>query len=95
MGCISPTRQNTTCKVEADNFLGRKKSNRQSKIVNDCPDIEKNNRKVVHERNIGADSWRWTGVLTFDDNVRLSEKVMYERISSDFIIASCGTMRSM
>lgn len=29
---------------------------------------------------MGADAWRRTGVLTFDGNVRLREKVTYERI---------------
>ena len=30
--------------------------------------------------NVGADSWRRTGVLTFDGNTKLAQKVTYERI---------------
>ena len=61
-------------------FLGRKKSKRQSKILEECPDIGKTIEKVVSERNVGADAWHRTGVLTFDGNIQLSEKVTYERI---------------
>ena len=34
-----------------------------------CPDNGKVIEAYVQERNIGADSWRRTGVLTFDGNV--------------------------
>ena len=34
----------------------------------------------MQDRNVGADAWRRTGVLTFDGNVNLKEKVTYERI---------------
>lgn len=34
----------------------------------------------VSERSIGADAWRRTGVLTFDGNRRIKEKVTYECI---------------
>ena len=36
--------------------------------------------EFVQERNIGADAWRRTGVLTFDGNTRVKQKVTYERI---------------
>ena len=36
--------------------------------------------KYVQERNIGADAWRRTGVLTFDGNTRVKTKVTYERL---------------
>lgn len=32
------------------------------------------------ECNVGADAWRRTGVLTFDGNIRLPQRVTYERI---------------
>ena len=31
------------------------------------------------DSNVGADAWRRTGVLTFDGNLRVSNKVTYER----------------
>ena len=65
--------------VEHD-FLGRRKSKRKSKILEECPDIGKSIEKFVSERNVGADAWRRTGILTFDGNIRLREKVTYERI---------------
>lgn len=34
----------------------------------------------VSEQSIGADAWCRTGVLTFDGNRRIKEKVTYERI---------------
>ena len=35
---------------------------------------------LVQERNIGADAWHRTGVLTFDRNTRVKSKVTYERL---------------
>lgn len=61
-------------------FLTRKTSKRVSKIMKECPDIGKTIEKFVEERKVGADAWRRTGVLTFDGNTRLKEKVTYERI---------------
>ena len=36
--------------------------------------------KFVSDHNVGADAWRRTGVLTFDGNSRLPQKVTYESI---------------
>lgn len=36
--------------------------------------------EFVKERSVGADAWRRTGVLTFDGNKQVKEKVTYERI---------------
>ena len=44
------------------------------------PNIGKDIEKFVQERNIGADCWRQTGVLTFDGNRQVREKVTYGRI---------------
>lgn len=30
--------------------------------------------------NVGADAWRRTGILTFDGNIKNTQKVTYERI---------------
>ena len=34
----------------------------------------------MRNRNVGADKWRRTGLLTFDGNVKVEQKVTYERI---------------
>lgn len=49
-------------------------------ILSEYPDIEKTVEDFVKERGVGADAWRRTGVLTFDGNANVKEKVTYERI---------------
>ena len=61
-------------------FLSRKISTRTGRILKECPDIGKTIETFVQERNIGADMWRRTGVLTFDGNTRLKQKATYEGI---------------
>ena len=63
----------------------RKKSQRISTILSACPDIGKVMEDFVSEHNVGADSWRRTGVLTFDGNACLPQKVTYERIRQHLI----------
>ena len=66
--------------MSARQFLCHKTSKRVSKILLECPDIGSVIESYVQERNIGADAWCRTGVLTFDGNGNLKEKVTYERI---------------
>lgn len=61
-------------------FLSRKVSKRTSKIIRDCPDIGEKIELFVQEHNVGADKWRRTGVLTFDGNANIKEKVTYRKI---------------
>ncbi len=61
-------------------FLSRKVGKKTSRILRECPDIGKTIEIFVQERNVGADAWRRTGVLTFDGNTRLKEKATYEGI---------------
>ena len=61
-------------------FLCRNISKRTSKILETCPDIGEQIETYVQEHNVGADAWRRTGVLTFDRNIKLKEKVTYEGI---------------
>lgn len=49
-------------------------------ILTTCPDIGEQMEKYVQEHNVGADAWHRTGVLTFDGNIKLKEKVTYEGI---------------
>jgi len=70
-------------RVKADakvRFLSRKVSHRISRVLKDCPDIGKSIEAFVQSRNIGADAWHLTGVLTFDGNTKLPQKVTYEKI---------------
>lgn len=42
-------------------------------------DIGETIEEFVQDHQVGADAWR-TGVLTFDGNSKLKQKVTYERI---------------
>ena len=66
--------------IAEHNFLCKKRSQKVSKIISDCDNIGKVIEEFVEERNIGADAWRRTGVLTFDGNTKVKEKVTYKRI---------------
>ena len=61
-------------------FLSRKVSKTLRGVLLQCPGIGKEIEAFVSERNVGADAWRRTGVLTFVGNRRIKEKVTYERI---------------
>lgn len=62
------------------NFLARKRSKKVVGIVKKFPDIGKEIECFVEERSVGADSWRRTGVYTFDGNKPIGQKVTYQRI---------------
>lgn len=66
--------------LAARNFLSRTISKQTKTVVDKFPDIGKSIESFVSESSIGADAWRRTGVLTFDGNLRVKEKVTYERI---------------
>ena len=61
-------------------FLHRRISTKISGIVDKYPDIGKEIETYVQARSIGADAWRRTGVLTFDGNNTVKEKVTYSGI---------------
>ena len=67
-------------RIANSRFLCRKLSNTARGVVKKYPNIGKVIEAYVSERNVGADYWRRTGVLTFDGNRRIKEKVTYERI---------------
>jgi hypothetical protein len=66
--------------IATANFLSRKVSKKARGIVKKFPNIGKAIEDFVSERNVGADFWRRTGVLTFDGNRKVKQKVTYERI---------------
>ena len=62
------------------NFLNRKTSKNVRGILKECPDIGQKIEEFVKDHSVGADAWCRTGVLTFDGNKQVKEKVTYERI---------------
>ena len=62
------------------NYLGRRRSKFVKSFVKMYPDIGKVIEAFVQDRNVGADAWRRTGVLTFDGNCHVKEKVTFKRI---------------
>ena len=61
-------------------FLSHRVSKRANRILDKYPDIGKTIEQFVQEHNVGADAWRRTGILTFDGNTRLKEKITYEKV---------------
>lgn len=70
----------TSKRLAEQNFLSRKVSSKTRGILKDFPNIGEEIESFVEESSIGADSWRRTGVLTFDGNTRVKNKVTYNRI---------------
>ena len=66
--------------IAEKNFFARKSSCHVSRILAECPDIGTVIEEFVESRNIGADAWRRTRVLTFDGNAQVKKKVTFEHI---------------
>ena len=66
--------------IKQRNFLGRKRTKKAKSILQQFPDIGNEIEHFVEERSVGADAWRRTGMLTFDGNKAVEQKVTYERI---------------
>ena len=49
-------------------------------ILKDYPNIGTDIEDYMKERSVGAEAWRRTGVLTFDGNKQVKEKVTYSNI---------------
>ena len=62
------------------NYLTKRRTKSVKRIVTEFPNIGKVIETFVSERNIGADACRRTGVLTFDGNSNVKEKVTYKWI---------------
>ena len=57
------------------------------------PDIGERIEQFVQEHKVGADAWRRTGVLTFDGNIKLKDKVTYEKIRHKFTYGTVVQLR--
>lgn len=74
---ISRKKQRDQAKLVAkQRFLSRRVNRKVRGILLECPDIGKEIETFASESNVGADAWRRTGVLTFDGNKNIKEKVM-------------------
>lgn len=67
-------------KIAERNFLCPQTSKRVDTILHRFPNIGKSIESYVSDANVGADAWRRTGMLTFDGNANIGQKVTYERI---------------
>lgn len=78
IAAIRHRNQRERVKISEKKFL-LCKSKRAKGILHDYPNICKAMEEYVEQRTIGADAWRRTGVLTFDGNKYVQEKVTYGR----------------
>ena len=62
-------------RIAEQTFLARKPSQKVRGILKEFPQIGQEIEKFVQERNIVADKWRRTGVLTFGGNTNVKQKV--------------------
>ncbi len=62
-------------KIAEQKFFSRKTSRSVRGIMKQHPDIGQVMEYFVQQRNIGADRWMRMGVLTFDGNTNMKEKV--------------------
>lgn len=70
-------------------FLSRTISKKASTLIKEFPNIGEIVEDFVRDHNVGADSWRRTGVLTFDGNVHIKDKVTYSKIQKHLESKTC------
>lgn len=61
--------------IEGQRFLRKKVSQSTKSILNTYPDIGDVIERFVQESDVGADSWRRTGVYTFSGDQKKSKRV--------------------
>ena len=66
--------------IAEQHLLSRKVSHRANTILQKFPNIAETIEQYVQDHRVCADTWRRTGILTFDGNTKLKEKVTYEKI---------------
>ena len=66
--------------VQVEKILKRKHGEQVQGILKECPDIGKQIEAFVKDNSVGADAWCRTGILTFDGNKEVKEKVTFDRI---------------
>lgn len=67
-------------KIEAERFLKRKRSKHVGTILKKYPNIGSDIENFAKSRGVDAEAWKRTGVLTFDGNRKVQQKVTFSRI---------------
>ena len=88
MSCMLKRRKGIRCKakraiatrIAERRFLQKRRSKRIGTIQKQFPGIGNTIEEFVRKQGVGADSWRRTGVLTFDGNRRVGRKVTFRTI---------------
>ena len=65
-------------------FLRRKRGKNVGNILKECPGIGSTIENYVKHAAVGADSWRRTGILTFDGHRKVEQKATFSRIKQHF-----------
>ena len=69
-----------TAKAIAECRLLSRKIREKTNTIKCYPCIGQTIEKFIEDRQVGADQWRRTGILTFDGNSKLKQKVTCGRI---------------
>ena len=67
-------RRKAAQRIAEARFLRRKRGKNVGKILKECPDIGSTIENYVKSAGVGADSWRRTGILTFEGNRKVEKK---------------------
>ena len=73
-------RRKAAQRIAEARFLRRKRGKNVGKILKECPDIGSTIENYVKSAGVGAESWRRTGILTFDGNRKVEKKATFSRI---------------
>lgn len=73
-------RRKAAQRIAEARFLRRKRGKNVGKILKECPDIGSTIENYVKSAGVGADSWRRTGILTFEGNRKVEKKATFSRI---------------
>lgn len=66
--------------IEEQRFLRKKVSQSTKTVINTYPDIGEVIESFVQESDVGADSWRRTGVYTFSGDQKKTKRVTFSKI---------------
>ena len=72
-------RRKAARRIAEAKFLRRKRGENVGKILKGCPDIGSTIENYVKSAGVGADTWRRTGILTFDGNRKVEKKATFSR----------------
>ena len=73
-------KRRTAKRIASKKYLQRSCLRRVENITTKYPELGTTIENFVPECNVGADSWRRTGLLTFDGNIQVKKKATYNSI---------------